>query len=280
MYFSSVAELLELAKLDFACSANYLESVDTINLTEEQQLFLNNISDIKFREINRDFIVNQQFRKDYWIKGKRKLNNIEQLNVLRMQKIILVINKNDVVLKVNGVLGEAIMSEQIYKPILEVLGNNQPVSILQIEEELRNKSIDIKKINQAIMILSGMGYVALVQEEDEIKQSKFNTDLLNYRLMKEAQASDLVTNLASPVTGGGIKINRFHQLFLLAYKNGKENPEDWAKYVWEILEKQGQKIIKDGKAIEAVEDNIAELIEQANNFHAKKLHVMKSLMII
>jgi len=46
-----------------------LDSIDAINLTEEQQAILNGIPDRMFRQTVRDFFVNQQFRKDYWVKG-------------------------------------------------------------------------------------------------------------------------------------------------------------------------------------------------------------------
>jgi malate synthase len=39
----------------------------------EQQAFLKEIPDAHFRESARDFMVNQQFRRDYWVKGARKL---------------------------------------------------------------------------------------------------------------------------------------------------------------------------------------------------------------
>ena len=280
MYFSSMAEKLATAKLEYACSANYLDYVDTINLTEEQQKFLNSILDKNFKETIRDFMVNQQFRKDYWVKGKRKLNDIQKIELIRKEKIILIVNKEEVSLKVNGVLGEATMTEKIYKPILEILGNNEPLTILQIEENLRKNLIDLKQINQAVMILSGMGYVASVQEDEEVNKAKINTDLLNYQLMLRARASDEISFLASPVTGGGVRVSRFHQLFLLAYKNGKESPEDWANFIWEILTSQGQKIVKDGKTIDSNEDNVLELILQANDFNMKKMKIMKSLKII
>ncbi len=66
-----MAESLEPERLHYACSAHYLDHIDGINLTEEQQTFLKEITDPLFRESIRDFMVNQQFRRDYWVKGAR-----------------------------------------------------------------------------------------------------------------------------------------------------------------------------------------------------------------
>src|SRR6185295_16172514 len=50
MSFAKVAEWLEPAKIRYACSAHYLDLVDTVNLTEEQRTFLKGIPDVLFRE--------------------------------------------------------------------------------------------------------------------------------------------------------------------------------------------------------------------------------------
>jgi hypothetical protein len=67
MHFATMAQWLAPAKLQYACSAHYLDFIDAINLTNEQQAFLKDIPDPMFRESVRDFMVNQQFRRDYWV---------------------------------------------------------------------------------------------------------------------------------------------------------------------------------------------------------------------
>jgi hypothetical protein len=49
--FSKTASLLSAAKLTFACSAYYLDHIDALNLTTEQQDLLNDIPDSLFREM-------------------------------------------------------------------------------------------------------------------------------------------------------------------------------------------------------------------------------------
>jgi Predicted methyltransferase regulatory domain len=112
MSFASMAEWLAPAKLNFACSANYLDAIDVINLSPEQQILLKEIPDPMFRETVRDFMVNQLFRRDYWARGARKLNALEQLEGLRRQRVMLVEHRADVSLKVIGALGEANLQEQ------------------------------------------------------------------------------------------------------------------------------------------------------------------------
>ena len=88
-----------------------------------------------------------------------------------------------------------------------------------------------------------------------------------------------VNTFASPVTGGGVTVPRFQQLFLLAKQQGHKQPQDWANFVWNLLAMQGQRLIKDGKTLETPEDNLAELTAQANEFAEKRLPILKALQI-
>ena len=109
MPFSKMAQWLAPAKVGFACNADYLGHIDQVNLTADQQALLKEIPDAMFQQTVRDFMVNQQFRKDYWVKGARKLNPLEQAEAFRAQKVLLSGHRADVSLKVTGALGEATM---------------------------------------------------------------------------------------------------------------------------------------------------------------------------
>ena len=74
-------------------------------------------------------------------------------------------------------------------------------------------------------------------------------------------------------------VERIQQLFVLASQQGNKKPEDWAVFVAQILAAQGQKIIKDGKPIETAEEQLTELIAQANEFAVKQLPILKALQI-
>ncbi len=279
MHFATMAEWLEPAKLNFACSAYYLDHIDAVNLSAEQQAFLKEIPDAMFRESVRDFMVNQQFRRDYWVKGARKLNALEQAEQLRAQKVILVTHRADVSLKVTGSLGEASMSEAVYAPILDYLADYKPRTLGQIEHAVKDKNISFAHVLQAMMILAGANHLVAVQDEAVIAKARKHTDKLNTHLLNKARGGSEISFLASPVTGGGIPLLRFQQLFLSAYSQGKKQPAEWAQSVWQILGAQGQKLIKDGKPLETADDNLAELTAQATLFGQKQLPILKALQI-
>lgn len=279
MHFATMADWLEPAKVSYACSAHYLDHIDAINLSPEQQAFLQEFPDAMFRESARDFMVNQQFRRDYWVKGPRRLSALEQAEALRAQKVVLVAHRRDISLKVSGALGEATMSESIYNPILDLLADHKPRTLGQIAQATQEQGINFAQIRQAAMLLSGTSQLAAVQDDVAISRSKKHTDKLNAYIVDKARGSNDVSFLASPVTGGGIGVARFNQLFLLALGHGKKQPAEWAQTAWQALASQGHKLVKEGKALESAEENIAELNAQARVFAEKQWPILKALQV-
>ena len=280
MHFATLAEWLQPAKLSYAGSAHLLDAIDAINLTQEQQTLLNPIPDADFRQSTRDFMVNQQFRRDLWIKGPRRLNLLEQAEAQRAQRLILSSHRPEIELKVSGSLGEANLSEGVYTPILDRLADHKPHSLGQLESALKDQAITFGQLLQATLILTGAGHLSPVQADKVTQKAKKTSERLNAHLLQQARGSADVQFLASPVTGGGIQVNRFQQLFLLAHSQGHKQSTDWAKQTWQLLQAQGQRLIKEGTPIESSEENLAELSRQAEEFAAKQLPILRALGVV
>ena len=277
MHFATMADLLEPAKVQWACSAAYLDAIDVANLSTEQQTFLAEIPDPMFRQSVRDFMVNQQFRKDYWVKGPRRLSALEQAEMLRSQRVVLTVPRSDIPLKVTGSAGEVTLSESVYNPILDTLADHKVRSVAEIREAVKSKNVSFVQLSQAIIVLAGVGFISAVQDEAVIDKAKKTSKALNKLLIDKSRGSSEINYLASPVTGGGVGINRFAQLFILAIEEGKKKPQDWAQFSWETLASQGQGLVKDGKTLQTAEENLAELNAQAVTFSEKQLPILKAL---
>lgn len=279
MHFATMADWLSDAKVQYACSAHYPDLMDVINLTNEQQSFLNGIPDPTFRETARDFMVNQQFRRDYWVKGARKLSPLERAEQLSEIRVILTSSVADIELKITGALGEATLTESVYQPILDLLGDHKARTLGQLQRGIEGKGISFSQITQAILVLVGAGHVEFAQEDAVTAKAKKQTDKLNIALIRRSRGGSDISNLASPVTGGGVTVSRFHQLFLLARQRGHKTPRDWAQFTWALLTEQGQQLRKDGKTLETAEENVAELTDQAQIFAGKQLPILTALQI-
>jgi len=279
MPFAKVARLMAEAKMEFACSADEIDYVDGVHITDAQQAFIAEIPDRTFRETVRDHFFNRQFRRDYWVKGRRKLSDREQDQALFQHKVVLVAHRPEVSLKVQGAQGEVQLVEAVYNPILDLLADHKPRTLAQIEQGLRGSELSLGQILQAVVVLTGAGHVAAVQDDAVVNKVAKATARLNTFLIERAHGSKELAMLASPVLGGGVAVDRFQHLFLASMAQGATQPAAWAQYAWQVLIDQNERVLKDGKVLETPEENLAELTARAQAFAKTKLPVLKVLRV-
>jgi hypothetical protein len=118
-----------------------------------------------------------------------------------------------------------------------------------------------------------------VQDERAVEAARSHCAGLNRQFMQRARGSNDMAYLASPMTGGGVPVNRFQQLFLLALQSGLTTPQDWTQMVWQLLQAQGQRLIHEGRMLESDEANRAELLRQAEKFQQDRLPILQALQI-
>lgn len=279
MYFSSVARWVEDAKVEFACSANLLDHVPVLHLTDEQRAFLAAIESPVLRETTRDVLVNQRFRKDYWVRGARRGTDLEILEAKRALRLVLVVGASSVVLKARGFLGSATLDHPAYPRVLELLGDHRPRSVGELEAGLVGHEVPFSILWEVVVVLVGLGYVALAQDEASVARARGRTDKLNAQLVDRARSRSDVAFLASPVTGGACGVSRIDQLFLLTIRGGRRDAEAIARATYDAAIAAGQHVVKDGRALEAEGESLAELIAQASGFLAERLPRLRALQV-
>ena len=181
-------------------------------------------------------------------------------------------------LKATGSLGEANLNEDIYIPVLDFLSDHKVCSLSEISKSV-GKNANFAQVLQAILVLTGNGMVSSVHTSEPSLNVKASARRLNLKLMEIARNSTDIGQLASPITGGGISVNRFNQLFLLAKHEGKTTTDSWALFVWNILKEQGMRLIKNEKTLESESENISELQMLAKEFSDTRLPILQKLGI-
>lgn len=280
MYFAEMAAHLQTAKLSYACSTHLPDHVDALNVSSEQLALLAEIPDPLLQQTLRDYMTNQPFRREYWVKGPCKLSVLDQVEGVRNQRVMLLKPRQDVQLKIKGVLGEADLAESIYSPVLDELADLKPRTLGQLETQLSVRNIGLAQITQAVLILLGKGDLDVVQEDRHIDKAKTTADKINMALMQKSRSREDIAVLASPMTGGGVSVDRLEQLFLLAMVQGRKQPQEWVSMVWELFAVQGQRVLKDGLLLETAAENLAELHALAGSFASKRLPILKALRIV
>ncbi|MCC6665876.1 MAG: class I SAM-dependent methyltransferase [Polyangiaceae bacterium] len=280
MPFAQAADELAAAKLAHGANATLLEQIDALHLTPAGQTMVSGISDVVLRETVRDFLSNTGFRRDYFVRGPRRLSNLEQTEALRQFRVVLTEDPTTIELEVKGSLGTAKLQESVYRPVIDALaqGNAQPKSLAELASTCSGTNFG--HLVQAVTVLIGKSAVALVQPDAEIEAALPRTRALNQHLLDRARSSAENVYLASPVTSAGIFASRTEQLFLLAARSGTSKPSGWAEHAWSVLSSQGQRLMVDGKRVESEEDNRRELVRQAEAFETMRLPVLRRLQVV
>lgn len=280
MSFSEVVQNLDQAKLTFVASAHLLDHIDALNLPADAQKLMSGIQHPVLRQSVRDYFVGQQFRRDIFIKGPRRLSPLERREALLAESFVSLIRPEQVKdINVAGALGQGKLQEAIYGPIMTALAENDfaPKTLDRIAAHPAAKTIAPNALLEAIIVLTGAGHLQPARSVSN--PARQATRALNRQLCHDARSTGDISFLASPVTGGGVVVPRFNQLFLLATQQGKKSVEEQVRYAWSILQAQGQRLMRDGKALESAEDNQASLSKMAQEFNAERLPILKALEI-
>jgi hypothetical protein len=221
------------AKLTFVGSARIVDHLDPLNLTDAQQRLLNQVKDPVRRESFRDLIVNQEFRRDIFIKGacEPAAGLLERWRDLRFA---LTARAGDIPLKINGQLAEATLTEETYRRLLERLDLG-PASLSQLIALPKFNALGPAGLQNHLLILLAQGACQSALpawgEADRMK----STESFNRAVLARANYGFL----ASPVTGAGVAVERSGQLALLAMREGVCDREDFIA-----------KVLKENPAIE------------------------------
>ena len=280
MPFSQMAQWLEPAKLDYVCSAYPHDNIDVLNLAENQSQLLNQQTHAGFRETLRDLCVNQQFRKDYWVKGAQRLDPFEQMEQLMTLRFVLTQPRDEISLDVQGALGQRQLKAATYTPILDFFADYQIKTLQQLAHAMQAHQIGLDKLLQAVSILCGKGALHLAQSDEHITQAREKTRRLNHHLLKKARANDEIQFLASPVTGGGILIQGYEMLFLLALQFGHQTSQDIARFSWGLLKQRGIQLYEQGQPLDSDEANLDKLAQQVDYFLTTPLQIYRALGIV
>jgi hypothetical protein len=163
-------------------------------------------------------------------------------------------------------VGEAQLSEALYRPLIALLGDHAPRSIAEIRQSPAGQAFEPGQLVQALTILVGKNMLTQVQAADTAAELRRQTDRLNRHLLDQARGHSAFGVLASPVTGGGVRLDRATQLFALAVAEGRGT----AEALVQVLLAFG------GGAADASDSYIA----QAQRFLDLHLPVLKALGVV
>jgi SAM-dependent methyltransferase len=219
--FTDVAAELAEAKLTYVGSAHLTDHVDRVNFTEEQQGFLAQIADPALGETTRDMIVGRQFRRDIFVKGVASVRPLPARERWLDTRFALTTPADEIDLTFDTALGKIQLRPDMYKPVIEVLDRG-PMTVRELMASKPAAKLEWIGLTDAIKVLVGRGDLQPALPAANEAERAASADGFNAAVTALAKDSDDLGYLASPVTGGGVRVDRLTQLHLQAKRDGAD----------------------------------------------------------
>lgn len=277
MYYAEIEQYLEAAKLSYACSARYLDDFKEGLFDAEQRAYFDSISNPSLAQTVKDYLLNRQFRADFWVKGRRTLGQYEKMALWNNINIMLIRPRDQVNLTIQHYQTTQLHSE-IFDPILTILADGKVHNIGKIRQNLADK-INDNILHIAITLLWGKGDIVQVQDTALITQNRPYCDALNRHILEHSATQADIFHLASPITGGGISCSRVSQLFVLAAVRGLKE-DKWVAFAWDVLKQQNQVLLHEGQKLEGDAANLAYMQTLKDRFVAEEWPNLQRLGVI
>jgi hypothetical protein len=189
-------------------------------------------------------------------------------------RFVLSVPADEVQLTFDTALGTLQLRPEIYKPVIEVL-NEGPLTLRELMERPAVSRLEWVSLTDAIKVLIGRGDLHPALPADNQARREASTTAFNTAVLARAKESTELGYLASPVTGGGIRVDRLTQLYLLAKAQDGANP---AEHMAKMAMGSGHFIEKDGKKLDP-DEMVAALATQATQVEKQTLPLLNRLGI-
>jgi SAM-dependent methyltransferase len=221
--FSDVASELSEAKLTYLGSAHLTDHVDRVNFTQEQQSLLAQMDDPSLNETTRDMIVGRQFRRDIFVKGVASMRPLPARERWLNTRFALTTPAHEVELTFDTALGTLQLRPDTYKPVIDVLDHG-PMTVRELIASPPASKLEWSGLLDAIKVLVGRGELQPALPAENEAERAASARSFNGAVMALAKDSADLGYFASPVTGGGVRVDQLTQLYLQAKKDGSDNP--------------------------------------------------------
>jgi SAM-dependent methyltransferase len=265
-YFADIAGELAEAKLSYAASARLLDHIPDYSLRPGDAQLLAKIVNPLMRETVRDYLVNQKFRMDMFVKGPLPINGVDARALWLETSFVLVLPVQTVKYRHATPMGDLGLDERIYRPLVEYLGEDgyRAKTMAEIGEAAALARFDIREILSALMMLTGLGIAQPARAAGE--PSRRQSAALNRHLCRQALSSGDIQVLASPVLGGGKAVPQEHQLVVLAMMDGMRTPDEQAIYLDSVFQAHALTLRREGRALQPGAEAIGEFRAIAAKF--------------
>lgn len=261
-YFTDLAQALAPAGLRLAAQARAADRWEEGRLRDDiltaggQEV----ANDPDFTELLRDFLTNRPFRRDLFIREGGKDHPVAE------QSWAALGHPRDLPRRaVPATLPIEVPFDAAHAALTALLTGPMAEGALLAQLDGQGP--------MALAVLRALDLITPSLPADGLIQRRESCNRLNSLLLDDAATADRMPALASPVTGGGIALDRVGKLFLAGLSLGA----DPVRHAFDTLEAAGQRVLRDGKPITTAERHKVELAERWESFTRRRLPVLHAL---
>jgi hypothetical protein len=259
---SEMASTLEAARLSYAGSAHPLDHVGAMNLSPQQIAILEGTPDPIHRETLRDLFVNQQFRRDLWVKGPTRLDTGAAHAALAGLEVEPLRLGSEIRLKARAGRGEIALKQEAFGALSQTIGARSGCSIAGLMQIARTKGLSPAHCLEAIALFVANGDVGVAQAASASVAARAQSYNAQLCAREAVMADDDLMQLACPRTGGGAPISKAQALILHARALvGTGEPAALAEAALAHLRAHGR-TLKRGANVEAERTALIEAVRQ------------------
>jgi SAM-dependent methyltransferase len=259
-YSIDVARHLATAELSYVGSSIIVENYDELILTEPSRRLLNSMPAGEMRQLCKDFLRNQSFRRDVYVKQGQRLSDEELLSHLEAMLFGLARPSEILPATVKLPLGEVSLTGKETHAILAAL-KEKPQTLAQLAA--------LPELSTAGRLAAAAKVQLLVACQQVLPFTGAGDEAATRRLNQAIAARSLEANqlevLASPVAGTGIYVHPSVLLVLHLLEVGSW--ENLPELIWEEYQKHGISLNVGGKqVIQGKTEAIATLRQELESF--------------
>lgn len=260
--------------LSYLGSATLIENFEGL-LPESYRLLIEQQQDLALKELVRDLLSNQAFRRDVYVKGRDPLWSGEALTCLEGQRVLAVADpqrlSQDDAFHFRLGFGEVKGNQDWFQSLMQS-AQETPVSLSDLRS--RQASLPVGELFQNLVLLIGKGMLVLVPpERDPAPAHRFN------RLVaRRVAAGGPYRELACPVSGN---VHPFNDLDLLSFHALQQGcpQEGLAEALDGALEALGRRPMRDGQPLAGREREVV-LEKMVTVFRERTVPLMRRLGVL
>jgi len=278
LFHHDVARELAAAKLDYIGSSHAISNFPELNVPAKHEELLQGISQPALRETLKDYFAPRLLRKEVYVRGARRLTRARQDELIRAMRLALTVDRKAATTAMSVPVGEIEVEKRVFEPVFDALADGpKPMSrlleVADTPEKTGGKAVEIA----GLIIGSGQG-AAVLPEGAAGPVARCRA--LNAVLARRAadQPIGRMHAVAAAEIGGGLPTTGLEIRACQALLEGvPEDPEALARFIWEPLAADGEKLLKDGRVLETEDESLATLRNDAAEILARRVPLWRRL---